>query len=120
MSSFDSELRLCLGEILGVSPPEPDAEALTFLKQWLAERNLGLVPIAQPAAFAWPGPWLARVRSSGAEHAVVMFGSPSGPLLDPGGAVARGGTIEEGWLVAPLDPTLATDRPYGTDVRPGT
>ena len=119
MAAFESELRLCLGEILGEPSPDPDTDALLFFRQWLAERNLGLVPIADAAAFSWPGRWLARVRGGDGDHAVVMFGSPSGALFDPSGAVAGGGTIEEGWLVAPLDPRLESDRPYGTEVGRG-
>ena len=119
MAAFESELRLCLGEILGEPSPDPDTDALLFFRQWLAERNLGLVPIADAAAFSWPGRWLARVRGGDGDHAVVMFGSPSGALFDPSGAVAGGGTIEEGWLVAPLDPGLESDRPYGTEVGRG-
>ena len=112
--SFDRELRECLGLILGVEAPEPDYDALVFFRQWLAERNLGLVPIAEAAEFEWPGHWIARVHAGGDEHAVVMFGSPSGALHDPTGALARGGTIEEGWLVARLDLRLSTDDPYGS------
>jgi len=119
VAAFESELRLCLGEILGEPSPDPDTDALLFFRQWLAERNLGLVPIADAAAFSWPGRWLARVRGGDGDHAVVMFGSPSGALFDPSGAVAGGGTIEEGWLVAPLDPRLESDRPYGTEVGRG-
>jgi MOSC domain len=119
VSTFDSELRLCLGEVLGEPPPEPDADALLVFRQWLAEHNLGLVPIARPAAFSWPGRWLARVRCSDGDHAVVMFGSPSGALFDPSNAVAVGGAIEEGWLLAPLDPDLDSDMPYGSEVGRG-
>jgi hypothetical protein len=100
---FDAELRECLEVVLGAPPPEPEYEPLRFFRHWLGERNLGLVPIADARAFDWPGHWLARVRTSDGDHAVVMFGSPSGPLHDPAGAVAGGGTIEEGWLVAALD-----------------
>ena len=103
MSAFETELRACLGEVLGEEPPAPDTEALLFFKQWLAERNLGLVPIAEPAAFEWPGHWLARVRTTEGDHAVLMFGAPSGALFDPADAISGGGTIEAGWLVAPLD-----------------
>lgn len=116
MSTFDSELRLSLGDVLGRRPPVPDSEhTLVFFRQWLAERNLGLVPIADAAAFEWPGRWIARVRTADGDHAVVMFGVPSGPLFDPADALSRGGRIEEGWLVAPLDPSLGTDHPYGVE-----
>ncbi len=112
-------MRECLGVVLGVSPPSPEYEGLLFFKQWLAERNLGLVPIANASAFDWPGHWLARVRSADGDHAVVMFGSPSGPLYDPSNALATGGTIEEGWLLARLDVRLPIEEPYGQDPRHG-
>jgi hypothetical protein len=62
--------------------------------QWLAERNLGLVPIADPGSFAWPGYWLAR---SG-DETVLMYGSPSGPVDRE-----LPGPIDEGWVIARLD-----------------
>jgi hypothetical protein len=111
--SFERELRECLEAVVGDEVPEPEYDALVFFKQWLAERNLGLVPIAGANAFEWPGHWIARVRARGDDHAVVMFGSPSGPLHDPAGALAGGGTIVEGWLVARLDLGLPTVEPYG-------
>jgi hypothetical protein len=118
MSAFESDLRACLGEVLGEAPPVPDTDALLFFKQWLAERNLGLVPIADPAAFEWPGHWLARVRTTEGDHAVLMFGAPSGAVFDPAGAMSDGGTIEAGWLVAPLDLGRRDERPG--EIRPGS
>ena len=112
MSSFDDELRMCIAEMLRAPAPAPEGEPLLFYRQWLAERNLGLVPIADAAAFEWPGQWLARVRASDGEHAVVMFGSPSGPWLDPGGVYGNGSTIEAGWMLAPLDLHVSTDTPW--------
>jgi hypothetical protein len=114
MSRYGDELRDCLGEILGTLPPPPEADPLLFFKQWLAERNLGLVPIDDAATFAWPGRWLARVRATDCDHAVVMFGAPSGPLFDPTRALSSGGTIQAGWLLAPLDFELPIDKPYGS------
>jgi hypothetical protein len=117
LTSFDLELRECLGELLGVLPPEPDGEALVFYKQWLGGRNLGLVPVDDPNAFSWAGKWLARVG----EHAVVMFGAPSGPLVDPAGALRDGAAIDAGWVLAPLDVQLPTaEAPYGADAGTGT
>jgi MOSC domain-containing protein len=121
MSSFDDELRGCLAELLRASVPPAAGDAVTFYGQWLAERNLGLVPILDATAFSWPGMWLARVRTSDDDvHAVVMFGSPSGPLFDPAQAFADSATIEAGWLVAPLDLELPTERPYGDDAGAGS
>jgi hypothetical protein len=107
MPAFADELRECLAEMLRSPVPAPEGDPLVFFKQWLAERNLGLVPIADAGAFAWPGQWLAKVG----DHAVVMFGSPSGPWLDPAGAYGDGVLVEEGWLLAPLDLHLPTERP---------
>jgi hypothetical protein len=58
MTSFESELRECLEIVLGTRPPVPEHDALLFFRQWLAERNLGLVPIARAREFDWPGHWL--------------------------------------------------------------
>lgn len=111
--AFDTQLRDCIGSIIGVEPPQPDGDAFAFLEQWLGGRNLGLVPIAAPETFQWPGPWIARVRVEHAEHTVVMFGAPSGALRDPAGAIEAGGTIVAGWLVAKRDLELPADEPYG-------
>ena len=116
MPAFDDELRACIAEMLGAPAPAPEGEALLFFKQWLAERNLGLVPIADAAAFEWPGQWLAKVG----EHAVVMFGSPSGPWLDPGGAFVDDATIEAGWMLAPLDLHVSTDAPWSPTTGEGS
>jgi hypothetical protein len=118
--TFDGELRSALEAILEGPLPDPEgADALLFFKQRLAARNLGLVPIADPAAFSWAGSWLARVRTDDGDHAVVMYGSPSGPVLDPAGAFARG-TVAEGWLLAPLDLRLPIDDPYGAPTSAGS
>jgi hypothetical protein len=120
VTGFDAELRACVETILGVPPPLPEYDAFTFLRQWLAERNLGLVPIANAHEFDWPGPWLARVRVDDGDHAVVMFGSPSGPLHDPHAALSRGGRIEDGWLLARLDLRLPIEEPYGRTASTGS
>jgi hypothetical protein len=121
VSDFASELRACLSEIL--RGPVPQAEGdnpALFYRQWLAERNLGLAPIADAGSFDWPGQWIGVLRDGSREHAVVMFGSPSGVWLDPAGAYGGGARIEAGWMVTPLDLHLPTDRPYGAAQATGT
>jgi hypothetical protein len=102
----------------------PDAaeadDPVRFFRQWLAERNLGLVPIAEASAFDWPGQWIAVVRDGEGEHALVMFGSPSGVWLDPSNAHQEGARIEAGWMLTPLDLHLPSERPYGTAPAVGT
>ena len=122
MASLASDLRACLGEILRNPAPEPGAadDPVRFFRQWLAERNVGLVPIADAAAFDWPGQWIAVFRDGEDEHALVMFGSPSGPWLDPSNSYHDGTRIEAGWMLTPLDLHLPTDRPYGTTATAGT
>jgi hypothetical protein len=60
--------------------PEPAAadDSVRFFKQWLAERNLGLVPIADAATFDWPGQWIAVVRDSEDEHRPLRTTGPPG------------------------------------------
>lgn len=116
------ELRDCLRELLGSGVPEApaDSDPFRFFGQWLAERNLGLVPIADPASFDWAGKWIAVVDGSDARHVVVMFGSPSGVWLDPANAYMDGARIVAGWMLTPLDLDLPTQTPYGTATGIGT
>jgi MOSC domain-containing protein len=120
--SLAGELGDCLSEMLRGPVPEPPAvdDPLRFFKQWLAERNLGLVPIADAAHFDWPGQWIAVFRDGDDEHALVLFGSPSGPWLDPSNTYHEGRRIEAGWMLTPLDLHLPTDQPYGTEAAAGT
>ena len=112
----------CLSEILRGPVPKPATtdDPLRFFKQWLAERNLGLVPIAAPGAFDWPGQWIAVFRDDEEEHALVMFGSPSGVWLDPSNTYHDGKRIEAGWMLTPLDLHLPTEHPYGAAPAVGT
>ncbi len=97
-----STVAACVATVLGVPTsdvPLDDEER----RAWLAERGLGLVPIADPAGFAWAGPWIAWRREAGGAHelrAVVMFGVPSGPIFDPVGTLDD---VHAGAVIAPLD-----------------
>ena len=109
---------------LGLEPaqlPAPDGDdPNVFWRQWLAGRNLGLVPIDDPASFAWPGYWVAAVEApDGHRDAVLMFGVPSGPLLDPAGLLPRGGSLVEGVVIAPFQLGLDVRLPYGQPAEAG-
>jgi hypothetical protein len=117
MVGSEPSFRACLAGALGLGVdelPVPDIAPAIFWRHWLAARNLGLVPIAEPEAFQWPGYWIAAsVATDGGRDAVLMFGAPSGPLLDPS-AVFRGNeSIVEAVAIAPLDLGLAATEPYG-------
>jgi MOSC domain-containing protein YiiM len=67
---------------------------------------VGLVPVAEPASFSWPGPWIVVGTSSRGRRAVVMYGVPAGVVWDPTGATDEL-RIDGGFVVAALDIALA-------------
>jgi hypothetical protein len=106
----------CLATILELPldavPQVPPGEDVAGwrVSRWLGGLGLGLVNVADAASFSWPGPWIGRVRPSGADEqrAVVMYGVPSGVAWDPSGATeADGWQLEGGFVVAALDIALA-------------
>ena len=101
MHTESSTLAASVAQIVGVTAAEVPL-GLDELRVWLAERGLGLVPVADAADFSWAGPWIARrpAREDGAPRAVVMFGVPSGPIWDPAGTTDE---VLGGYVVAPLD-----------------
>ncbi len=117
MIGSEPSFAACLASALDVEPdhvPTPDGEPNVFWRQWLAGRNLGLVPIEDPDSFSWPGFWIAAVDVGGGDReAVLMFGVPSGPVLDPSGAFAAGASITEAVALAPFDLGLTPSAPYG-------
>ena len=100
--------------------PQPGADlrgAIAHWRSWLAGRGAGLVPIAQPPRFNWPGYWLAVLADpapTGATEdgtAVLMFGTPSGVVLSPQnpgllGAAAAGLPVRLGYVLSTLDPAF--------------
>jgi hypothetical protein len=74
--------------------------------RWLGGLGMGLVRIADPETFTWPGPWIGRAPEP--QRFVVMYGVPSGVVWDPAGAgeIDRA-AIEEGFVVAATDIALA-------------
>lgn len=109
----------CLATVLELDPatvPAPganeDGPTGWTLSRWLGGLGMGLVAVADPATFAWPGPWLARAAPAGREpRFVVMYGVPSGVVWDPAGTgEVDTASLQAGYLVAATDIALARPR----------
>ena len=105
-----------LARIAGVrddAVPRPAAgDPWPAWREWLATRNLGLVPVREPGEFVWPGRFIALLDDGHTRRGVVMFGVPPGVLDDP--SEGSGGALAEAYVLAPLDLTLAPgESPYG-------
>jgi len=94
-------------------------------RQWLATRGLGLVPVAEPASFSWPGPWIALLdplttgstapRPAHAELvATIAFGVPPGLVWKPLGGPETFASVVAGYVIAPSDPALWLPRAEAT------
>jgi hypothetical protein len=118
----------CLASILELDvaevpvPGEGHPEPWTVWRNWLAQRALGLVPIAEPAAFNWPGPWIALLRAADGEGTVgaVAFGSPPGIAWHPLGGPETFADVEAGYVVAPADVALWAPVPAAAPRRSGS
>jgi MOSC domain-containing protein YiiM len=101
--------------------PLPQADlpgAFAHWRSWFAGRGKGLVAIAKPASFNWPGYWVAvlgEARRPGSTArdtvAVLMFGTPSGVVLSPQdpklvGRAAADLPVAEGYVLSGLDPAF--------------
>jgi hypothetical protein len=99
-------LAVCVAHVVGVDRSEVPGGGEVGLRQWLAGRNLGLVPVASPEGFEWPGRFLGRRR--GSSTWAVFFGVPPGLVFDPAaGPDADGGAeadLEAAFVLAEPDP----------------
>lgn len=102
----------CLAAILELDaaevpvPPADHPDPWTAWRNWLAERGLGLVPVADPAGFSWAGPWLAILRGEGRRVCAVAYGPPSTIAWHPFGGPETFADVEAGYVVAPADVAL--------------
>ena len=84
---------------------------LGVLRQWLARTDYGLVSIANPETFAWPGHWIGIVESPdkpGELVGLLLFGSPSAVIASPSAPQLIGRGVEElrfqqGLVLVPFD-----------------
>jgi MOSC domain-containing protein YiiM len=95
-----------------------DPPLLVMVRQWLAERGLGLVAVADPQTFSWAGPWIAQFTGDeGSERYVIMFGVPSGVIFDPlQMPLDAPSQLQAGYLLATLEPphSVVAIPPTGT------
>jgi len=97
-----------VAHVLGLAPAEVPGESEVRVRQWLAQRNLGLVPVSEPAAFEWPGRFLGR--GAGQEGWIVLFGVPPGVIAGGTGTAP----LEAAYVLAPAD----LGRPVGLPATP--
>jgi MOSC domain-containing protein YiiM len=101
----------------------PVTHALPAWKSWLAGRDFGMVPIAEPRSFQWAGWWIAVVDHSDSpladgpqrQVAVLAFGTPPGIVLSPQDPTLLGQAtanldISSAYAVAALNPVLPVDQ----------
>jgi hypothetical protein len=77
----ETSLRACVAHMLNIDVSEVPTKREANIGQWLALRNLGLVPVAYPETFEWPGRFLGLKRDSSTW--AVCFGVPPGIIYDP-------------------------------------
>ena len=107
------------------APDESGAEWLAVLRQWLARLDCGLVSIADPEQFSWPGHWIGLVDApdeGGQPAPVLLFGTPSAVIASPAAPVLVGKSVDElrfrqALLLVPFQPfrtpTVHADRTVG-------
>jgi MOSC domain-containing protein YiiM len=100
-------LSRCVAHVLDVPPSDVPVDGGIGLRQWLARRNLGLVPVESPESFAWPGRFLGRRR--GSRTWVVMFGVPPGVVFEPV-PVLTPDALDAAFVLAPHDPQRGIGR----------
>jgi len=112
----EMSLRACVAHMLDVDLSEVPTKGEASISPWLASRNLGLVPVASPESFEWPGHFLG-LRSDSSTWA-VYFGEPPGivydPLVEPDGE-ERDATMDAALVLAEHEPWRGTELGSGTE-----
>ena len=111
----ETSLRACVAYILDIDLSEVPTRREANLGQWLALRNLGLVPVASPEAFEWPGLFLGLRRDTSTW--AVYFGVPPGivhdPIAEPDGK--GDAALDAAFVLAQQDPRRGTKTGSGTE-----
>src|SRR3712207_899815 len=111
----ETSLRACVAYMLGIDVSEVPTKGEANMGQWLALRNLGLVPVASPETFQWPGRFLGLRRDSSTW--AVFFGVPPGIVYDPMAEPDRNkdAAVDAAFVLAEHDPHRGTEPGSGTD-----
>jgi hypothetical protein len=111
----ETSLRACVAYMLGIDVSEVPTKWEANMGQWLALRNLGLVPVASPETFEWPGRFLGLKRDSSTW--AVFFGVPPGivydPMAEPDGK--QDAAMDAAFVLAKHDPQRGTEPASGTE-----
>ena len=102
--------------MLGIEVSEVPNKREANMGQWLALRNLGLVPVASPETFEWPGRFLG-LRSDSSTWA-VFFGVPPGIIYDPlaePDEEKQDAAMDAAFVLAEHDPRRGTEPASGTE-----
>jgi MOSC domain len=101
--------------MLDIDVSEVPTKREANMGQWLALRNLGLVPVASPETFEWPGRFLGLKR--GSSTWAVFFGVPPGivydPMAEPDGK--KDAALDAAFVLATQDPRRGTEPGSGTE-----
>jgi MOSC domain-containing protein YiiM len=95
-------------DVAAVPVPAEDGDRWAHWRSWLSTRAVGLVPIPDPRAFDWPGPWIAQLESGAA---AIAFGAPPGIVWRPLGGEEPFEAVVAGWIVAAHDVALWSPPP---------
>jgi hypothetical protein len=103
------------------SPQTSQDDWLAVLRMWLAQRDCGLVAIASPETFSWPGYWIGIVDGPGSgdpSTAVLLFGTPSAVIASPDAPALLGRAVDElsfqqALLIVPYQPFRVTEQELG-------
>jgi len=113
----ETSLRACVSHMLDMNVSEVPTKREANIGQWLASRNLGLVPVASPESFEWPGRFLGLRRDSSTW--AVFFGVPPAIVYEPlaqSDEQKQDTTVDAAFVLAEHDPEWRGTEPgSGTD-----
>jgi hypothetical protein len=101
--------------MLNIDLSEVPTKREANIGQWLALRNLGLVPVASPETFEWPGRFLGLKRDSSTW--AVFFGVPPGIVYDPMAQPdeKKDAAVDATFVLAQHDSQRGTEPSSGTE-----